>query len=528
MCVRGISHGRFCVVVNMHLRHSFHLIGWLMLAGCGGDVSSDRDMPARPVTVLALVERDFVRERTLTGAVMPYREERIGFEVAGRVTTVLDQGLEVRGPAYDEHGALIRRGDAIASMEDTRYGRQVGALQARLDAARRDLDAVNARLILARRILKRQQSIRADGLASQQTVDDAQSVFDQASAQLLARQATVNQVTEELRRASEDLGDAVLFAPFSGRITAVHIAEGAVVQVGDPVVTLTLMDPVQIQVEVSADNERDIKTGDRAVIFPKDPLLNGDRVPINTIVFEKSSAADPELRTFRIDLMVRNERRHLAEIVPELQGLPVVNQYLPVVREYQGEAGPLFVHTDSVLAEGDKTFVLRLPGVSFHAGAQRGAVGKHVPERIEVSLGDQYTTVVNWTFRSLADAGDLAEGDFLIVGARPEHAAGVAVGRPQWLLRTRDLVPVQFDIGKTLPGYYVPLRAVTTVNAETVVFVVADGRAQAAPVTVHETYGELVRIEGAAIAAGAQVIVDGVHYVSDGQPITIAASASAQ
>ena len=266
-----------------------------MAAGCEQDIDSST-MPTRPVTVIELSQQDFARERTLTGVVDLYREEDIGFEIDGRVTTVLNEGLEVRGPVFNEHGDLIEQGDPIAAMESARYGSQVGALQARLDAARRNLQALGAQVTLAQQTLERQQSIFAEGAGAQQAVDDAQSAFDQATAQLAAQRATVREVTQRLDTATEDLGDAVLFAPFSGRITKVHIWEGAVVSAGMPIVTLTLMDPVRIQVEVSADDERDIETGDRAIIWPKDPLHNGERMPINAIVFEKSAVADPSLR----------------------------------------------------------------------------------------------------------------------------------------------------------------------------------------------------------------------------------------
>lgn len=491
------------------------------VVGCGPDAANEVMMPTRPVTVIELSERDYPRERTRTGVVNLYREEDIGFEISGRVTTVLDEGLEVRGPAFNEQGELVRQGDPIAAMEESRYGSQVGALQARFDAARRDLQAVEAQVTVARQTLQRQKAIMAQGAGMQQAVDDAQSAFDQATAQLAARRATVREVTQQLDAATEDLGDAVLYAPFSGRITRVHIFEGAVVNTGMPVVTLTLMDPVRVQVEVSADDERDIQTGDRVVIFPKDPLHNGERVAVNAIVFEKNSVADPALRTFRIDIIARNQRRHVYQLNPELVGLPIINDYLPAVREYQGEEGPLFVPIDSVLVEGDETFVLRLPGVSFHAGAERSAVGKHIPEKVRVTLGDQYTTVVKWNFRSVTSNEDLVEGDFLILNPQPNYIKGVAGGRPQWLLRPRDLVPVQFALSTTTPGFYVPNRAITLVGDSPAVFVVEDGVARARPVTVHETFEELRRIEGEGVTTGSKVIVGGVHYVSDGQPVTI-------
>ena len=168
-----------------------------------------------------------------------------------------------------------------------------------------------------------------------------------------------------------------------------------------------------------------------------------------------------------------------------------------------------------------KTYVLRLPGVSFHAGAERSAVGKHLPDRIEVTLGDQYTTVVTWNFRSIVDEGELVEGDFLILNPQPEYVEGVSIGRPQWLLRPHDLVPVQFSLSNTPTGFYVPNAALTLIGDATSVYRVEDGIARATPVTLHETVDEQRRIEGTGIAGGTQIIVGGVHYVSDGQPVSV-------
>jgi RND family efflux transporter MFP subunit len=503
----------------------FRKILALVVVACSACSDSDppnrTSMPTRPVSVVELAARDYARDSLLTGSVSAYRQERIGFEVGGRILAVLDEGLEVRGPAFNERGELVRSGDVIATVEQTRYRLQVEALEAKLAAARRDIEAVQAELTLGRVTLDRQRRLLQQGAGKQQAVDDSQSAYDRAVAQLEARRANVNQVEEQLERARKDRTDTTLLAPFSGRITSVHVTQGAVVEAGTAVVTLTLMDPVQIEVEVSADDERAIKTGDRAIVYPKDPFRGGERVPVNGIVFEKGAVADPQLRTFRIDLMVRNERRRVEQLYPETKGLPVVNEYLPVVRRYQGEGGPLFVHVDSVYEENGATYVLRLPGVSFHSGAERSAVGKHQPEKIEVTLGEDYATVIKWNFRSIERGGDLREGDFLIIGARPEYLDGVAVGRPQWLLRPGDLAPVRFFLANVPRGYYVPISALSLADSGPVVFVAEAGIAKARGVTTHETYRELRRIEGEGIGEGTRVIVGGVHHLSDGQPVTI-------
>ena len=73
----------------------------------------------------------------------------------------------------------------------------------------------------------------------------------------------------------------------------------------------------------------------------------------------------------------------------------------------------------------------------------------------------------------------------------------------------------------TAPGFYVPNRTLTLVGGSRVVFNVEDGIARARPVSVHEAFEETRRIEGDGVTNGSKVIVGGVHYVSDGQPVTI-------
>ncbi|MDC0935114.1 HlyD family efflux transporter periplasmic adaptor subunit [Pirellulales bacterium] len=536
-------------------------------SGCGGN--SDRavfPMPTHPVTVLKLVQRDFLRESRLTGSVGLYREEQIGFEVRGRVLSVLDMGKEVLGPSFSESGKMVRQGEIIAQLDRRRYELHVSALEARLrslnkqldaqkidvervakndiKAAQRGVDSAVADLKLARQTLDRNRTLVKTNAISQQELDEIERGFDAATARKLQSDAVldsargglafkeatvestaaqVDELTQDLERAQEDLNDCTLYAPFNGRITHVHTTQGAVVEQGTPLVTLSLMDPIQVKVAVSANEDRKIQTGDRVLVYPRDPIEpDGRPIEVQAMVYEKGAVADPSTRTFQINLMARNQRRLLHQAAPETKDLPVILEHLPVVRQYQGEGGPLFVQTDCVYEDSDKTYVLRLPGVSFHPQGQRSAAGKHVPEKVEVELGDDYLTVIKWNFRSLKSSGDLQEGDFLAVGATKEHETGLAIGRPQWLLRPGDIVPVNFLLESTPPGFYVPVDAIVTRGRDRAVFVANDGVARLQRVSVHETYGELRRINGDAIDVGAEVIIRGVHYVSDGQPVSIA------
>jgi RND family efflux transporter MFP subunit len=502
------------------------LLAAVLLGACSPETpTSDAVLKPRPVKVLVLAERDFRRESNLTGLVSLYREERIGFEISGRVLSVLDLGLQVDGPALAEDGQLVRAGDVIAVIGDTRYRLQVETLQARLESEEQNLDVIAAELERARKTLERQKRILKQGAGNQQAVDDANSAWLSQAARQRQQQAHVKETVEQLNQAREDLDDTVLRAPFSGRITAVHVTQGAVVDAGTPVVTLSLMDPIQVQVAVSADHDRRIQTGDRAFLYPENPLSREGTTPeVPALVFEKGSVADPDTHTFRIDLMARNQRLLVEDFVPETAGLPLVEEILPAVRRYQGEAGALFVPVDSLYREDGSDYVLRLPGVGFRDDTRRDAVGKHIPEKIPVQVGDDYVSVAKWNFRSLQQDGGLREGDFVVLKPRAEYLDGLAIGRPQWLLRPGDLVPVRFLLDTTPRGFYVPVAAITLVDGQHAVFVVEAGVAHLRSVSVHEIYAEQQRIEGEGIAAGTQVITSGMQFVSDGEAVRVFAS----
>jgi multidrug resistance efflux pump len=151
-----------------------------------------------------LEQRDFVRESRLTGSVSLYREEQIGFEVGGRVLSVLDLGKEVLGPSFNESGEMVRQGEIIAQLGRRRYELQVSASEARLHslmkqldaqkievervakndilAARRGVDSTAADLKLAQQTRDRQRELITSNATSRQELQESERGFDAATA----------------------------------------------------------------------------------------------------------------------------------------------------------------------------------------------------------------------------------------------------------------------------------------------------------------------------------------------------------
>jgi hypothetical protein len=73
----------------------------------------------------------------------------------------------------------------------------------------------------------------------------------------------------------------------------------------------------------------------------------------------------------------------------------------------------------------------------------------------------------------------------------------------------------------------VPVDAITLVDGRHAVFVVEGDVARLRPVSVHDIYAELRRIEGEGIKAGTRVITGGMQFVSDGEAVRVVGSEGA-
>jgi len=468
-------------------------------------------------------------------------DTRYGLTVEGLRARIAsrEQALKAQRVEVDVARSNVKRDEA-----------QLSKKKFDVESARKAVEVAEANRRLAEQNLRREKQLLARGAGTQQEVDNsqrtleastankqqadadlegAQASFDSQAAvvesakanielkkaQVGATQARVKELGHDLSGAERDLEDCTLRAPFNGRVTRVLVSRGAVVRAGQPVLTLTLMDPIKIAVAVSADVDRRVAWGDPVTIRPQDPAQPDAKIDLTARVYEKGEVADPATRTFRVDLMVRNERIQLAHQDPD-NPLPVVELLLPVLDRYKGEGGTLYVPIQAILRKAGKAYVLKVDDARRE---DRGVSGRYVPEKTEVQLGDQYMGLSSWTFRSIAKA-DLKVTDFVVPNPRPEHVKGFLVGRYMWLIRPGDLIPVVLPLLTGPPGFYVPVDAVRAINDQTYVFAIENGRARRIEVTPHESQGDARRITGE-IKAGMQVAVKGVHLLDDGDKVAV-------
>ena len=221
------------------------------------------------------------------------REVNLAFRVGGRVTEI----------AVDE-GAVVRPGDLIASLDPEPLQNAlhtaeaaVAALTARngmlhkgyrpedITQGKAKLDVTLAALGEADKQLSRQRSLVPDGAAPQRALDSAQSVRDQAAAQVKSAQENLHllqsgyrkeevaeadgqlaQAQANLETARLALRDARLTAPSDGVVLTRAVEKGSMVQAGAAGFSLSLTSPVWARVYVDESQLGRFNSGTRVTL----------------------------------------------------------------------------------------------------------------------------------------------------------------------------------------------------------------------------------------------------------------------
>ena len=279
------------------------------------------------------------------------REASLAFRVAGRVLS-----MQV------EEGDPVKAGDVLATLDPEPLQNSLhategaaAALTARnalmhrgyrtedIEQAKAKLQAARASLAEAEQHLARQRILAPEGAASQRALDAAQSVREQAAAQvrnteeaarlmstgfrkeeIAESDAQLKQALAQLGTARLSLKDAVLTAPSEGVILTRAIEKGTMVQVGSPAFSLSLTHPVWVRAYVSESRLGHFTPGTKLLLQtdsrPDRPYHGLVGFVSPTAEFTPKSVETPDLRTslvYRLRVVVQDPDAQLR------QGMPV-------------------------------------------------------------------------------------------------------------------------------------------------------------------------------------------------------------
>lgn len=275
-----------------------------------------------PVETLALRPRDYTDTFTITGLVSADEDLQIAAETSGRVTEV-----------NFEQGDQVDKGDVLVRLDDDSVQAQIRRLRATIEREITQLEA-------ARKDLTREESLFNEGVGSEKSFDDAESLVHMLEDQVTEARAALEEA-QVLERKS------TLRAPISGRIAERYVGVGEYVNPGSPIANLVKIDQVRLEFSLG---ERDVPR----VAVGQELEFTIDAYPgllLRAPIAHISPSGNEMTRTFSVILLVKNlEERPL---------LPGMSGKVNVVREVYENV--FLVPEDAVLrsAEGAYLYLVK-------------------------------------------------------------------------------------------------------------------------------------------------------------------------
>lgn len=514
---------------------------------CGANETPPPETAARPVSFVDLKVTEPRLRLRLTGSVEPWKAGRLGFEVAGRVEWIAEAGTIVQGREYDVDGRLISEGDVIARLDPRRHELGLASARAELEAAlgreeavRVELEGVltqqlreaEARLDRARRDYERIGGLVDEGVLSASEGDRARAEHEAADAihnQLVAKsrmkevelkiaQALARQAGTAEQRSKLDLENCTLIAPFSGQIAETFVNAGAQVQPSLVVASLVLMNPLKIEVAVSANTERKINFGDAVSVFPP-----GFDAPVPGVVHLKDTIADSATRTFKVTIMVQNRRTLGRPASNSGEGsLPEFERTWPVLQiEIAGKELP-FVEAGTLQENAQGHFVWQIDDRTLGQNWKNQSPVVTLRQRYVTPGARSYSLLGLLTFRELAEFDSLGDNALLASGVPPGVNDGdeALLARRQWMLRPGDLLDVSFEDEGPGKGLYLPMGAILKSRDLHYVYAIDEVspevyRVRKVEIALEGNVGELWKISSPELSEGDRIVLGGAPYLAD-------------
>lgn len=182
-----------------------------------------------------------------TGYITARRQATVSTQITGTLTQVLI-----------EEGVRVEKGQIIARLEDSGLRAGLDVAQANARTAEAQVATAQAQLGQAEADSRRQQSLVASGMATQQFAEQSRTAVATATAQLDARRREADAARAQVAQAKVNFDYSVVRAPFAGVVTVKAAQVGEIVSplsagggfTRTGVGTIVDMDSLEIDVDV--------------------------------------------------------------------------------------------------------------------------------------------------------------------------------------------------------------------------------------------------------------------------------------
>lgn len=336
--------------------HRFAAAGALaaavMLGGCGGH-PQQRGPVALDVDVAQAQRRDIATYLNLDGQIAPLQESTLSFQQSGPVSQI-----------YVNQGDRVSKGELLAKIDDSTLRAQLAQVEAQIAQSRAQaqssaqnvpitqantaqaVSSAKAALVNAKLTYDQDTQLFKQGYVSQSQLEQARAAYVAAQSQYqtaLSNKGTTGVQTSQAQAAQEavhaaeaqanilrtEIGQTSLYAPFDGVVTARLMDPGAMASPGNPVLHVSQVSTVWLNVNVPDEDLAYVHSG-TPVTFTSSQLgsrkFSGTITTVNAVPTQGTLSYQARIRQpnpdnslrggMLVSVTVQKERHKNAVVVP--------------------------------------------------------------------------------------------------------------------------------------------------------------------------------------------------------------------
>ena len=204
-------------------------------------------------------------------------------------------------------GTFVKNGELLCELEVGTKSDVLSEAKVALALSLDELDASIHQYELRVQAAERQRSLLKRGVGTEAAVEAAELSASSAETQSLSKRQAVANVEARINRATTELNNTKIIAPFDGLLESDTAEYGDFMQTGAPCGTLLALNPIKLIGYATETQVSKIEVNTTAGAR----LISGDTVS-GTVSFI-SRSADPTTRTFLVETTVPNENYEIRE-----------------------------------------------------------------------------------------------------------------------------------------------------------------------------------------------------------------------
>ncbi len=321
---------------------------------------------------------EIVSEVTATGNVQARTTVKVSADVSAKITDL---------PV--EEGDLVKKGDVLVRLDQTRYQAAVGQAEASLASAKAAEKRAEASLLEAEQTHRRNKEMFEGKLISEETYIQIQTNWEVAKANLESAQYNTKQQKAVLEEVRDNFAKTTITSPIDGTVVSLNAEVGEIVMIGTMnnagtvIMTVADLNTIEVEVEVDETDVARVKVGQEAKLsvdaFP-DTTFKGVVVEVGNAAQSSGSSTD-QVTNFLVKIL-------LTDVVPGIK--PGMTATADITTAKQKDI--LYVPIQAVVMRPEKVDTLdKAPAKEPETGviaaevAKDGmaATGKNEPKEIE-------------------------------------------------------------------------------------------------------------------------------------------------